>query len=152
MRAVATRVTSASVELRDGSHAGERRAIGRGLLVLLGVGAGDGEAQARKLVDKLLALRIFPDEAGRFDRSVADIRGELLLVSQFTLYGSLKGGRRPDFGDAARPEVAEPLCRRVAERIAASGLTLRTGEFGASMSVESVNDGPVTILLDTDLF
>ena len=152
MRAVATRVESASVTLRDGAAAGQTRAIGPGLLVLLGVGPGDGEEQARKLCDKLLALRIFANEQGKFDRSVVDIRGELLVVSQFTLYGSVKGGRRPDFTGAAKPDVAEPLCRRVAELLSASGLVVKTGEFGAMMSVASVNDGPVTILLDTELF
>jgi D-tyrosyl-tRNA(Tyr) deacylase len=152
LRAVATRVLSASVELRDGPASGQRRAIGPGLLILLGVGKADGEAQAKKLVEKLLALRIFPDDAGRFDRSIADVSGSVLLVSQFTLYGSLKGGRRPDFGDAARPEAAQPLYRRVAELLRGSGLTLETGEFGASMAVASVNDGPVTLWLDTDGF
>ncbi|MDE2491442.1 MAG: D-tyrosyl-tRNA(Tyr) deacylase [Elusimicrobia bacterium] len=152
MKAVATRVLSAAVTLRDGRCSGERRATGPGLLVLLGVAHGDGPEQADKLVDKLLALRIFPDENGRFDKSVLDARGEILLVSQFTLCASLKGGRRPDFGAAARPELAEPLYRRAAERLAASGLTVKTGEFGASMAVESVNDGPVTLLLDTDAF
>lgn len=152
MKAVATRVLSASVTLRDGPRAGERRATGPGLLVLLGVGAGDDEAAAKKLADKLLALRIFANDEGKFDRSVADVKGEILLISQFTLCASLKGGRRPDFTGAARPETAEPLYRRAAELLAAGGLTVRTGEFGASMAVESVNDGPVTIVLDTETF
>lgn len=152
MRAVATRVERAAVTLRDGAAAGERRETGRGLLVLLGIAPGDGEAAARKLVDKLLALRIFPNEAGKFDRSVVDERGEVLLVSQFTLYASLKGGRRPDFTGAARPETAEPLYRRVAALIAEAGLVVKTGEFGASMAVESTNDGPVTIWVDTESF
>ena len=129
-----------------------RRPTNAGLLILLGVGIGDGPEQADKLVDKILDLRVFPDERGRFDKSVADVRGEILLVSQFTLCASLKGGRRPDFGAAARPEAAEPLYRRAAERLAASGLTVKTGEFGASMAVESVNDGPVTLVMDTDAF
>ncbi len=152
MKAVATRVLSASVLLRDGAHAGEKRATSAGLLVLLGVGEGDDEAAAKKLVDKLLALRIFSNAEGKFDLSVVDVKGEILLISQFTLLASLKGGRRPDFTGAARPDKAEPLCRRVAELLAASGLTVRTGEFGASMAVESVNDGPVTIVLDTAQF
>jgi D-tyrosyl-tRNA(Tyr) deacylase len=151
MKAVAARVSSASVTLRDGAHAGERRSIGPGLLVLLGVALEDDEAALKKLVDKLLALRIFSNDEGKFDKSVADVRGEILLVSQFTLLASLKGGRRPDFTGAARPDKAEPLCRRAAELLAASGLTVRTGEFGASMAVESVNDGPVTIVVDTAL-
>jgi D-tyrosyl-tRNA(Tyr) deacylase len=149
---VAARVSRAAVTLRDGAAAGERRETGRGLLVLLGVGPADSEETARKLADKLLALRVFPNAEGKFDRSVADERGEILLVSQFTLYGSLKGGRRPDFTAAARPETAKPLYERVAVLLAASGLTVKTGEFGASMAVESVNDGPVTLWVDTDLF
>lgn len=152
MRAVATRVLSASVALRDGAKAGETRAIGPGLLVLLGVGPSDGEAEAKKLVDKLLNLRVFSNAEGKFDKSVLDVKGELLLVSQFTLYGNLKGGRRPDFTGAAKPDVAAPLCERVRALLEASGLTVRTGEFGASMAVSSVNDGPVTIVADTDAF
>jgi D-tyrosyl-tRNA(Tyr) deacylase len=147
-----TRVLSASVTLRDGEKSGERRATGPGLLILLGVGEADGPEQADKLVDKTLELRIFPNDAGKFDRSIRDVRGEVLLISQFTLLASLKGGRRPDFAAAARPEKARPLYERAAARLAASGLTVRTGEFGASMAVESVNDGPVTLCVDTDLF
>jgi D-tyrosyl-tRNA(Tyr) deacylase len=152
MKAVITRVLSASVALRDGARAGEARAIGPGLLVLLGIGQDDDEGTAKKLVDKILALRIFSNAEEKFDKSLAEIKGEILLISQFTLFAGLKGGRRPDFTAAARPEKAEPLCRRVADLFTASGLTLRTGEFGASMAVESVNDGPVTIILDTNLF
>ena len=152
MRAVVTRVERAAVTLRDGAAQGSRRETGRGLLVLLGVGLADDEAAARKLADKILALRVFPNAEGKFDRSVVDERGDILLVSQFTLFGSLKGGRRPDFTAAARPETAKPLYERVAALLAASGLAIRTGEFGASMNVESANDGPVTILVDTDLF
>jgi D-tyrosyl-tRNA(Tyr) deacylase len=152
VKAVVTRVERAAVTLRDGAAAGERRETGRGLLVLLGVGLSDGEESARKLVEKVLALRIFANAEGKFDRSVADERGEILLISQFTLLASLKGGRRPDFTAAARPELAKPLYERVAALFTASGLPLKTGEFGASMSVESANDGPVTIVVDTDLF
>ena len=152
MIAVATRVLSACVTLKDGPAAGEKRSTGAGLRVLLGVGAEDDEAAVRKLVDKLLALRVFSNDEGKFDRSVADVKGEILLISQFTLLASLKGGRRPDFTAAARPEKAEPLYRRAAELISAAGLTVRTGEFGASMAVGSVNDGPVTIVLDTARF
>ena len=152
MKAVVTRVERAAVILRDGPSAGERRETGRGLLVLLGVGQGDGEESARKLVEKILALRIFSNAEGKFDRSVVDERGDILVISQFTLYASLKGGRRPDFTAAARPELAKPLYERVAALFAASGLTVKTGEFGASMSVTSDNDGPVTILVDTDLY
>ncbi len=152
MKAVATRVLSASVHLRDGERSGEKRSIGPGLLILLGVALEDDEGSVKKLVDKLLALRIFSNDGGKFDKSVLDIRGEILLVSQFTLCASLKGGRRPDFTAAARPDKAEPLYRRAAQLLAAAGLTVRTGDFGASMAVESVNDGPVTILLDTVSF
>ncbi len=152
MKAVIARVSSASVSLRDGPHAGDRRSIGPGLLILLGVGLEDDGAAVKKLIDKVLVLRIFPNEEGKLDKSVVDTRGEILLVSQFTLHASLKGGRRPDFTSAARAEAAEPLYRRAAELLAASGLTVRTGEFGASMAVESVNDGPVTVILETNLF
>lgn len=152
MKAVATRVLSASVLLRDGTHTGDKRSIGGGLLILLGVGSDDDEAAVKKIVEKIIALRIFPNDEGKFDKSVLDIKGEILLISQFTLLASLKGGRRPDFIAAARPEKAEPLYRRAAELLAAAGLTVRTGEFGASMAVESVNDGPVTILVDTAQF
>jgi D-tyrosyl-tRNA(Tyr) deacylase len=152
VKAVVARVARAAVTLRDGAHAGQRRETGRGLLVLLGVGPADDERSAKKLCDKILALRIFANADGKFDRSVLDESGEILLVSQFTLYASLKGGRRPDFTGAARPETAKPLYERVAALLSASGLAVKTGEFGASMSVESDNDGPVTIAMDTDLF
>jgi D-tyrosyl-tRNA(Tyr) deacylase len=148
MKCVVSRVRSSSVLIRDGSRSGERRAIGPGLLVLMGVGLEDDEVSVKKAVDKILALRIFSNDEGKFDKSVIDAKGEILLISQFTLCASLKGGRRPDFTAAARPEKAEPLYRRAAELLAASGLVVRTGEFGASMAVESVNDGPVTIVLD----
>jgi D-tyrosyl-tRNA(Tyr) deacylase len=152
VKAVVARVERAAVTLRDGAAAGTRREAGRGLLVLLGVGPADDEASARKLADKILALRIFSNADGKFDRSVTDERGEILLISQFTLYGSLKGGRRPDFTAAARPEIAKPLYERVAALLAATGLAVKTGEFGASMAVESINDGPVTLWVDTDAF
>lgn len=148
MRAVACRVACAAVVI-DKSR---RREIGPGLLVLLGVGPRDGEEQAEKLADKILNLRVFPNDEGKFDRSVLDVKGELLVVSQFTLYGSVKGGRRPDFTGAAKPDQAEPLYERFAALLAASSLRVATGEFGAHMDVESVNDGPVTLLLDTDAF
>lgn len=152
MKAVVSRVSSASVTLRDGPHSGERRAIGPGLLVLLGVGENDDETLVKKLTDKIMGLRIFANAEGKFDRAITDTGGEILLVSQFTLYGSLKGGRRPDFTAAARPEKARPLYEKAAALLSASGLTVRTGEFGASMAVESVNDGPVTLWVDTDCF
>lgn len=152
MKCVVTRVLSASVLIRDGARSGERRSTGPGLLLLLGVAVDDDEAALKKLVDKVLVLRIFPNDEGKFDKSVMDVKGEMLLISQFTLCASLKGGRRPDFTSAARPDKAEPLYRRAAELFSAAGLTVRTGEFGASMAVESVNDGPVTIVLDTETF
>lgn len=147
MRAVVTRVRSASVAV-DG------RVVGRtdgGLLVLLGVGQGDGDAQRKKLADKLPVLRIFEDEAGRMNRSLLDVGGSLLLVSQFTLYANCRHGRRPDFLAAAAPDLAEAQYLRLAEDLRAMGVHVETGVFGADMQVESVNDGPVTIILDSDL-
>ena len=146
MRALVQRVSRASVRV-DG---GDPRAVGRGLLILVGVGRGDGETQARRLAEKALNLSIFSNADGRFDRSVLDEKGEVLVVSQFTLYGDPWTGRRPDFLKAEDPKLADPLYRRFVEHLAASGLTVRTGEFGAAMQVESVNDGPVTIWLDTN--
>lgn len=125
------------------------RVIGPGLVVLLGVGQGDGEAEAKRLAEKIAHLRVFSNTEGKFDRSLLDEKGEVLLVSQFTLYGQAKGGRRPDFTAAARPELARPLCERFAETLRGLGLSVVTGEFGASMQVELVNDGPVTLWLDT---
>ena len=140
MRALVQRVARASVTV-DGERVA---AIGPGLLVLLGVRSGDGEAEADKLVRKLLALRIFEDDEGRMNRSVADAGGEILCVSQFTLYGDAREGNRPSFVDAAPPEEAEPLYERVRATLGAQG-----GRFGAHMEVELVNDGPVTIILET---
>lgn len=148
MRAVACRVARAAVTIDKA----ERREIGPGLLVLLGVGPEDSPAQAERLADKILELRIFSNAEGKFDRSVKDLGGELLVVSQFTLYGSVKGGRRPDFTGAAKPELAKPLYERFCARLASSGLRVATGEFGAHMDVDSLNDGPVTLLLDTAAF
>ena len=139
MRAVVQRVSSATV-----TAAGERSgAIGRGLLVLLGVRDGDTEEQADRLARKLAALRVFEDEDGRMNLSVRDVGGELLVVSNFTVYGDARRGNRPAFVAAARPEVAEPLVERVRDALGAQG-----GVFGAHMQVELVNDGPVTILLE----
>ena len=145
MRAVVQRVHEASV-----SVAGERlSAIGRGLLVLIAIGRDDTSEDAAYLVDKTVNLRIFPDGEGRFDRSALDVGGELLLVSQFTLYGDTRKGRRPSFVSAAPPSVAETLWELVLERFRASGLLVETGRFGAMMDVALVNDGPVTIWLDS---
>jgi D-tyrosyl-tRNA(Tyr) deacylase len=126
---------------------GERRPIGRGLVVLLGVGPGDDEAEASRLAAKIAHLRVFPDERGRFDRSLLEIGGEALVVSQFTLFGDCRKGRRPDFTSAAKPETAEPLYRAFAGALAGLGVPTRTGEFGADMRVELVNEGPVTIAM-----
>ncbi len=146
MRALLQRVTHASVQVGDTTTG----AIERGLLVLLGVGQGDSEAQVRMLVDKIVHLRIFEDEAGKMNHSLLDMRGEVLLVSQFTLYADTRKGRRPSFTDAAPPAIAEPLCERFKEAVAAYGLRVASGVFGAFMQVELLNDGPVTIWLDTD--
>jgi D-tyrosyl-tRNA(Tyr) deacylase len=139
MRAVVQRVSSASVAV-DGETVAS---IGRGLLVLLGVRAGDGEAEADKIAAKLEALRVFEDPDGKMNVSVRDAGGELLVVSNFTVYGDARKGNRPSFVDAARPEVAEPLVERVRAALGAQG-----GRFGARMAVELVNDGPVTVLID----
>ncbi len=139
MRALVQRVSEASVSV-DGS---EVASIGVGLLVLLGVRNGDGPEQADRLASKLLALRVFEDEAGKMNLSVRDVGGEVLCVSQFTLYGDSRKGNRPSFVDAAPPEEAEPLYERVREALGAEG-----GEFGARMAVALVNDGPVTLLLE----
>ena len=139
MRAVVQRVSSASVAV-DGEVVGS---IGRGLLVLLGVRDGDGEAEADKVAAKLEALRVFEDDAGKMNLSVRDVDAELLVVSNFTVYGDTRKGNRPSFVDAARPEVAEPLVERVRAALGAQG-----GRFGARMAVELVNDGPVTLVID----
>jgi D-aminoacyl-tRNA deacylase len=139
VRALVQRVARASVTV-GGERVSE---IGPGMLVLLGVRRGDGEAQADRLVRKLLALRIFEDDAGRMNLSVEQTKGEILCVSQFTLYGDARKGNRPSFVDAAPPDEAEPLYDHVREQLQAQG-----GRFGARMQVELVNDGPVTLLLE----
>ena len=145
MRAVVTRVRSASVAI-----GGEvKSAIGKGFLVLLGVRTDDTEAEARKIADKICGLRVFEDENGKMNVSPADAGAELLIVSQFTLYADAKS-RRPGFTRAARPETAVPLYELVIGECRERGFTVGTGEFGAEMLVESVNDGPVTIILDTE--
>lgn len=145
MRLVVQRVTEARVEV-EGEETG---AIGAGLLVLLGVGTGDGDREARWAVDKIAGLRIFEDEDGKMNRSVADTGGAVLVVSQFTLYGDARKGRRPSFIAAADPELADALYRRVVDGLRDMGLEVATGRFRAHMAVGSVNDGPVTILLDS---
>lgn len=146
MRAVLTRVKSASVTI-EGRVAGQ---IGQGFLILLGITHADTEAQAVKLADKLTGLRIFEDEDGKMNRGLETVDGQILVVSQFTLYGNCKKGRRPDFLAAARPEVAIPLYEKFVQLIKDKGIHVETGEFGAEMLVESVNDGPLTLVVDTD--
>ena len=144
MRGLVQRVTAAQVEV-DGEVVG---AIGAGLCVLVGVHRDDTEAQADKLADKVWGLRIMDDDAGVMNRSVADTSGEVLVVSQFTLYGNTEKGRRPSWLDAAPPEHAEPLVDRVVERLRALGATVATGRFRTDMAVTLTNDGPVTLLLE----
>ncbi len=145
MRAVVQRCSEASV--RVGAEI--VCAIGAGLVVLLGVKVGDAEADARMLADKVLSLRVFPDEAGQMNRSVLDTQGGLLVVSQFTLLGDARRGRRPSYIEAARPEEADRLYLFFVEEQRRSGLTVATGVFRAMMDVALVNQGPVTILLDS---
>ena len=146
MRAVLTRVKHAAVSI-DGQVVGK---IGEGFLILLGIGPEDTEALCDKLCDKLLSLRIFEDENEKMNRGLEDVNGELLVVSQFTLYGNCKKGRRPDFFGAAKPDLAIPLYERFVQRCRDSGFHTETGEFGAYMQVDSLNDGPVTLIVDTD--
>lgn len=146
MRAVVTRVKEASVTI-DGAVRGK---IGGGFLILLGVTHEDTEAQAVKLADKICSLRVFEDDSGKLNRGLEEAGGELLIVSQFTLYGNCRKGRRPDFLAAARPETAIPLYEKFVSLCAEKGFHVETGEFGAYMQVESLNDGPLTLLLDTD--
>ena len=123
--------------------------IGRGLLLLVGIADGDDGAGARRLAQKCAEMRIFSDEGGRFNLSLQDVGGEALVVSQFTLLGDVRRGRRPSFDAAAHPEVAEPLVEAFAEALRAEGVQTQTGRFGARMAVSLVNEGPVTILLDS---
>jgi D-aminoacyl-tRNA deacylase len=145
VRAILYRVSWARV-LVERQVVGE---IGPGLLVLVGVAHDDGPAEAVWLADKVAGLRVFEDDGGRMNRSLAEAGGGALVVSQFTLYGDARKGRRPSFVAAARPERAEPLVAAVAERLAAAGIKTATGRFRAEMTVESAGDGPVTILLDS---
>ena len=145
MRAVVTRVREASVTI-EGRVNG---AIGQGFLVLLGMGPNDTEAVCDKLAEKICNLRVFEDENGRMNRSLEQVGGSLLVVSQFTLYADTSS-RRPGFTGAAKPDLAIPLYERFLQRCRERGFEVRHGEFGADMQVASVNDGPVTILFDTD--
>lgn len=119
------------------------------MLVFVGVGAADTEAEAAKLAEKCAQLRVFPDDRGRFDRSLLDTGGEALVISQFTLYGDCRKGRRPDFGSAMPPERAKPLYERFLEALRCQKVRIQTGEFGAHMQVDLINDGPVTLWLDS---
>ncbi len=145
MRAVVQRVHNASVTV-DGQVVGR---CGRGLLVLLAVTHDDGEQQARWLARKLAGLRIFPDDADQMNHSAVDIGGQALVVSQFTLYGNCRKGRRPSFVHSARPEHAEPLYERFCELLAEEGLPVERGIFAADMQVSLMNDGPVTLVVDS---
>jgi D-aminoacyl-tRNA deacylase len=144
MRALLQRVSRASVTVEGQTIS----SIGKGLLILLGVGHGDGEEQAKYLAEKIANLRVFEDEQGKTNLSVQDVKGEALVVSQFTLYADTRKGRRPSFIDAALPEVAEPLVGRFVELLRGHGIPTQTGKFGAHMQVEIHNDGPVTIWLE----
>ena len=146
MRAVLTRVTSASVTI-DGQVVGS---IGKGFLILLGVGPNDTEKECRYLAEKALGLRIFEDEDEKMNLDLAAVGGEVLVVSQFTLYGNCRKGRRPSFAGAAGPELGEKLYEQFLADCESLGYPPQHGRFGADMKVESVNDGPVTLILDTD--
>ena len=145
MRAVVQRVKKGSVAI-DGKIVGE---INKGLVILLGVKNGDTETDAKFLAEKCVNLRIFADEAGKFNLSALDTGGELLAISQFTLYGDTRKGRRPSFVQAAPPEISEPLYQKFIAYLQESGLKIARGKFGAMMLVEIHNDGPVTIILES---
>lgn len=144
MRALIQRVSHAGVTV-DGRMTGQ---IGRGFVVLLGITHGDGRAEADWLAGKIVGLRVFDDDAGKMNRSLADVDGQLLVVSQFTLYGDARKGRRPSFTDAAAPELAEPLIDYFVETLRDAGFTVATGVFGAHMDVEIHNEGPITMLIE----
>ena len=144
MRALLQRVSKASVSVEGQTIS----TIGRGLLILLGIGHGDGEEQAKFLAEKIANLRIFEDDQGKTNLSILDVKGEAIVVSQFTLYADTRKGRRPSFIDAALPYVAEPLVNRFVDFLGGHGVPTQTGKFGAHMGVEIHNDGPVTIWLE----
>jgi D-tyrosyl-tRNA(Tyr) deacylase len=146
MRVVIQRVREGRVSV-DGETIAE---IGKGLVILTGIGPEDGEAQAKYLAEKIANLRIFADDEGKTNLSCLDVGGEAIVVSQFTLYADTRKGRRPSFINAAPPELAEPLVERFAEMLRAQGVPTQMGQFGASMLVEIDNDGPVTIVIDRD--
>ena len=146
MRAILTRVSSASVTI-DGEVTGK---IGKGFLILLGVGPEDTEKECRVLAEKALALRVFEDENGKMNLGLEQVGGEVLVVSQFTLYGNCRKGRRPSFTDAAGPELGTAMYEKFLSICEELGYPPQHGRFGADMKVESINDGPVTLILDTD--
>ena len=146
MRAVLTRVKSASVTI-DGEVTGK---IGQGFLILLGVGPEDTEKECRYLAEKALSLRIFEDENGKMNRGLEDVSGQVLVVSQFTLYGNCRKGRRPSFTEAAGPELGTAMYEKFLQICTELGYPPQHGRFGADMKVESINDGPVTLVMDTD--
>ena len=145
MRACVQRVSEARVTV-DGATVGT---IGRGMVVLLGVAAGDGQREVRWMAEKLVGLRIFPDDDGKMNRSLVDAGGQMLVVSQFTLLGDCRRGKRPSFEGAAPPEKANQLYEQFVERVRGSGVTIATGRFRAMMQVHLVNDGPVTLIVES---
>jgi len=145
VKAVIQRVSRAEVRV-DGEIVGK---IGRGYVVLLGIAKGDTENDIQWLVDKICNLRVFPNDEGKFDRSLLDIQGEVLVVSQFTLFGDCRKGRRPGFDAAAPPQLAQELYQKTVEAFVRAGIPTQTGRFAAMMEVDLVNDGPVTLILDT---
>ena len=146
MRAVVQRVSNASVKVAD-TVTGK---IDSGLLILLGIKNGDTASDVNWLAEKIVHLRIFEDDQGKMNRSVADIKGEMLIISQFTLYGDCRKGRRPGFSDAAPPALAESLYKKFIDRVNELGIITQTGIFQAEMAVQLTNDGPVTLLLDSE--
>lgn len=152
MRVLLQRVSSASVRIRAAEGAPARLAgqVGKGFLLLVGITHSDTEAEVQWMAEKVLTLRLFPDQDDKLNLALSDVDGELLVVSQFTLYGDARKGRRPSFVGAARPEHAVPLYERLVELLRASGRPVATGEFGAMMDVELVNDGPVTLWLERE--
>ena len=145
MRAVVQRVTKASVHIDGNEHS----AIGQGLMVLLGIETGDTRDDTDYIIDKVSNLRIFKDQVDKMNQSILDVGGSVLLISQFTLSGDARKGRRPNFMGAERPEKAIPLYETVVQGLEGKGITVKTGEFGAMMDIHLVNHGPVTILLDS---
>lgn len=149
MRAIVQRVSEASVSVKENESLKEINKIGKGLVVLIGVGKEDKEEDAEYLAEKISYLRIFPDENDRMNLSILDVKGEILAISQFTLYGDCRKGRRPDFTLAAPPEMAIGLYEKFMEKVRAKGVEVKSGEFQARMLVNIHNEGPVTILLES---